>query len=637
MESVRRHTASLTGGLAARPVLSLVVITLVTGAVGYWGSSIPIRSDLEALFPDDTPAVVRARTAREVLGSRKELQVLLGGAGKETNREAARALGERLGKHTDLLNKVEVRRDIAFFEDQALLYLPVEDLQRVLEEVSEGIREAVRQDMALDDDFALDDDPPKAPADKQETRLPSVEELKTRYRADGLSEYFESPDGQVIAVKAYPNFKPTDPDRTRQLTERVQGDIDAIMETYSKAGLSATVEGDYAQVTQAVNQIRDDLGRSSAVALIVVVILLTAAFRRLRAVLLVVVPLVVGLAWTLALARMAVGSLNLITAFIFAILVGLGIDFAVHAVSRVDEEVRGGRPLVEGITHALTGLGRAMVAAVGTTMATFGALTVFDFRGFSQFGLIAALGVGVCLVAVYTVLPPLAVGLDRLRSRPGGADVSASGVSARDHRRAPALWVLATLSLLTLIAAMGLPRVEFEGDMGKLRTRAAKEASELRKKYRKEAEQRTASPALILTDGLEATQRVHRHLEGELDNIELLDDVASIYSFVPGEQDAKLKLVKEIKRKIDMKYGLLEGQAKADADQLRPYLSPSAFGVEALPDWVRERFTDTSGRLGRYVLLYPRGRKSDARQVQRIQDAIGEVTVDGETYHSTAT
>ena len=69
--------------------------------------------------------------------------------------------------------------------------------------------------------------------------------------------------------------------------------------------------------------------------------------------LLIIVPLAMALAWTLGLTHLVIGELNRISAFIFAILIGLGIDFGVHALSRVDEE--GPRRVTGSLRHLSAG------------------------------------------------------------------------------------------------------------------------------------------------------------------------------------------------------------------------------------------------------------------------------------------
>jgi predicted RND superfamily exporter protein len=621
--------------LVARPGRSLAITVLIALGLGVWGAGIEIRSDLEDLFPDNTPNVVRARQARQILKQRSELQILLGGPSKEANRKAAADLAGRVASHRELIHSVEFRRNIDFFEKNALLFLSLEDVQEIHDDVRGVIKEAVARDMALDD-FGLDeeDEAPKKDGAAPKSAIPNESEIRARYNAEDLSEYFESPDGQVLAVKAYPTFKPADTERTRALMEAVQSDIAAVQRAHPRAKLTVTVEGDYSQITAAVDQIRSDLSWATGAALVLIFLLLSATFRRVRVVLLVMFPLVIGLAFTLGFARGVIGYLNLITAFIFAILVGLGIDFAVHAASRVDEEVSAGHSLETALQRALGGLGPAMLAAALTTMATFAALTVFEFRGFSQFGLLAAAGVGLCLIAVYVVLPPAAVLLHRLRARP--VRVTAE-IQARPWTPARWPWVVLVVLLgAAAVAATHLPDLTFEADMRKLRTRSSVQSSALKKKYREEAAKRNTSPALIITDGLEETERVHRYLDELAEEIEVLNEVVSLATFVPDGQAAKLELIRETKRRLDAKYGLLNEGQRADADRLRSYLEPEAFGYKDLPAWVTEKFTDSEGNVGRYVLLYIWGPKSTAEHVLKIQDQLGTIEVDGKIHHPTA-
>ncbi len=404
--------STLVSRLIEHPARALMLASIAAILLGYWGAGIEIRSDMEDLFPDDTPNVVRARKARQILKQRSELQILIGGPSREANRRAGAVLAERVAGHRDMVGSVEFRRETSFFEKNAMLFLSLEDVREVHDEVRSAIKVAVERDMALDD-FGLDEDEDGEANDgqesaKKESGIPDEAEIRERYNAEELSEFFESPDGQVIAVKAYPTFKPADAVRTRELLAVIDQEIATSLASQPNADLTVTIEGDYSQLTAAVDQIRTDLSWATGVALLLIVILLTVFFRRIRAVLLVMLPLLIGLAFTVGFARLSIGYLNLITAFIFAILVGLGIDFAVHAVSRVDEEVEGGEPLDSSLRRAFSGLGRAMLAAALTTMATFSALMIFDFRGFSQFGLLAAAGVALCLISVYLVLPPAA-------------------------------------------------------------------------------------------------------------------------------------------------------------------------------------------------------------------------------------
>ncbi len=666
---VRAVTERLVRALIARPWAALGAALLLTALAGWYGGGIAIRSDMEDLFPDDSPNVVRARAARRALGSRSKLQLYIGSPDRALNRQVAGEIAEGLtALGSPLIGSVEWRRDTAFFEANALLYLPLEDVRELKGRVDDAIADAVRAHEEEEDgeDWGLDDDEDGAagdatakPAGKDgedaeagKRRIPTEDEIRDRYRAHDLTEYFESPDGQVIAVRVYPTFKPADTAKTRALNGVIEQVVGAVLGRHPGAGLTTATEGDYAHVTAAVDQLRHELWTALLIALGGIGALLIVYFRRLRAVVMTLIPLLAGLAWTFFFARVAVGYLNLITAFIFSILVGLGIDFVVHAASRVDEAFDGGLALEEALPVGLGTLGRAMLAAALTTSATFLALAVFDFRGFSQFGLIAGVGVLLALATVYVVLPPLEILFARLLGRrrrvrageradaqraggsPHAEAENALAVGGRGRRRA--LWGLAALLLTAGVSSAFIPRLSFEADMRKMRTKSARKSSALRQKYRREADQRPTSPALYMTGGLDETRALHDALVARKSTEPLINDVRSIFSFVPSDQAAKAALAAEMRRKIRNKRAILTGQDAADADRLLRYLSPKPFGPRELPAWVREHFTDTHGRLGRYVLLYVNGVKSDARHVVEIQRKLGAVRVGDKTYYGTA-
>lgn len=72
---------------------------------------------------------------------------------------------------------------------------------------------------------------------------------------------------------------------------------------------------------------------------------LAVYFRGLRAIVLVLLPLAIAIITALAAARVFYGALNLVSAFIFAVLLGLGVDFGIHILARYQAERRRGLAL----------------------------------------------------------------------------------------------------------------------------------------------------------------------------------------------------------------------------------------------------------------------------------------------------
>ena len=676
-----------------RPWTLLFVLLALSAGLFWFGASLRVKGDLEDLFPEDTPAVVRAKETRRVLGNTQELRVLIGGGERELNRAVAAQVADFLAAQKDDIARVEWHRDIAFFERNGLLFVSKEDLSDLERQVSEAIQKEVKKDLELDD-FALDE-PEPAPkvadgSEQKEARLPSIEEVKKKHKVEGFSEYFESPDGAVIAVKAYPVFKPSDATRTRALNDALEGEMTKIQAAHPGKGIEFTMDGDFSQVTKAAKQIMHDASISGLWSLIGIAVVVIAFFRRVRALIVVIVVLLVSTAFMLAFAKIAVGYLNLVTSIIFAILFGMGVDYIIHGMSRIDEEYHGTVPLEKALSDGLFGLARPVFNAMLTTAVTFFALVFFDFRGFSQLGLIAGFGVTFALLAFYLLYPPMAIGFHRVwRQKPaahvplseepppgevaaeaahGHAGLESAPPVSRGMKRFAWGIVVGVVVLAGVAAALAM-ELKFDSDMGKFRVQDSSAENTLKTKY-KEAENRTASPALVVTKDLSETERLHRYLDGCIKarppedvfvrirapwramippenacvgGFPALKEVSSVWSFVPHEQPEKLAIIKEIRRKIDNKYGVLKDKGKADADELKKYLEPAAFGPNDLPLWVREKFTDTDGNFGRYVLLYTRGRNADALVALNTQRQLGAIDLpasDGQpaaTYTSSAT
>ncbi len=136
-------------------------------------------------------------------------------------------------------------------------------------------------------------------------------------------------------------------------------------------------------------------------------------YRSGRVVLAVLWALAVGVALTFAFARAIVGHLNVMTAFLFAIVIGNGINTGLILAARYLEELREGHDAKAAVPRAIAGTLRGTVAAMATAAVAYTSLLVTDFRGFRQFGAIAGVGMALTWLMAYTVLPALLYAMAR--------------------------------------------------------------------------------------------------------------------------------------------------------------------------------------------------------------------------------
>src|SRR5262249_36610475 len=116
----------------------------------------------------------------------------------------------------------------------------------------------------------------------------------------------------------------------------------------------------------------------------------------------------IGIATTASFgaAAFTVGHLNAATAFLGAIIAGNGINYGILLIARYLEERRR-REIDDAIAEAIVGTLRpTAVASLGASIA-YGSLAATSFKGFADFAIIGAVGMMLCWMATYGLLPAL--------------------------------------------------------------------------------------------------------------------------------------------------------------------------------------------------------------------------------------
>ena len=122
-------------------------------------------------------------------------------------------------------------------------------------------------------------------------------------------------------------------------------------------------------------------------------------FRRVRRTLVVMTVLAVGLLWTIGIVTLLGVHLNVANFFAIPILIGLGVDSAIHLLHRLDETG-------DGVTD-LDATRRAVILTAVTTGIGFGSLVFARHRGLESLGVVMAVGSLCCLVSTLVLLPAL--------------------------------------------------------------------------------------------------------------------------------------------------------------------------------------------------------------------------------------
>lgn len=140
-----------------------------------------------------------------------------------------------------------------------------------------------------------------------------------------------------------------------------------------------------------------------------IMLLFGLSFRTWRILFFVGLPLAVSLLWTLGFASLIFQRLNILTCIFSCVLIGLGIDFALHIVNRYFGENQVNLPVPQRLQLTFEESGMGILVGGITTAVAFFSIGLSDFKGFSELGVLTGMGILICLLGMLFLLPALLV------------------------------------------------------------------------------------------------------------------------------------------------------------------------------------------------------------------------------------
>ena len=643
----------------------VVAVALVMSAVGvFYAQHLRIDTDFSKLIPSDYDSVQALERLRETVGGESDVAVGIQSPSFQANKSFAEALIPRALNLTNdqgapYLSRVEFQRDTEFLEDNALYFASAQELDRVETFLDDTIEQAKLEanpfyfDVEEDDDTASEN---------------SGDDLEAMYDRLIGTEYPISDDSTTMVVRFYPTSANTDIGTTQELYDELEALVAEMEPASYHSSMEVTLAGRvYRQFTE-IQTIQNDVAGSFGVGVGVLLVFVTLYFmyksysaqvgrtlngrvlasEMLRAPVMTLViglPLLMSLLWTGGVAYLLFGTLNLMTSTLGLVLFGLGIDFGIHFYGRYAEERGGGAHIAQAVETTFESTGQAITIGALTTAAALFVLGLADFKGFSEFGVIAGIGVLFALVAMTVVMPALLTVLERVSLIDlRGQNAAAQAAVNVKQQRYPAAGPIVAASAIAVVAALALlPQAEFEYDFGALEPEYeayAERAEVIDEVDTSDGERR--NPAYIVADTQADVPRIVNALrEKAQDSTSTILAVESLQERFPitdSTQQAKLGRIASIRETVTENRYLREDTSD-DMQKLRRAAQTRApIPLDSVPDFLREQFTTRNGELGRFVMVYPSVGLSDGRNSMAFAEEVGTVVLDdGTTYHAGST
>jgi len=657
-----------------RKPIRIVVVSMVLAGMGLiLLTQLKIDNDLSNLIPGSYPSVQALDKLREQVGAENEVAVVIESPSFNANRRFAEALIPKALQLRDpktdslLFFRYEYRKETSFLENNALYFATDAELERIEQFLEDNIEQAKKE--ANPFYIELEED------EEETARIDSVgDELEQAYDELVGSEYPVSDDSLTMAIKLYPRGSQADIGLVERTYDELQSLVDRMNPGNYHPEMEITLAGRLLRILIEIKSITQDVkssfGKGVLMLMLIVVgyflfknyqtrsgnrfsfnILLSEIFRTPVTALILVLPLAASICWTFGLTYLLYQKLNVMTSTLFLLLFGMGIDFGIHFYARYAEE-RGKRFSVHDSIHTtFMTTGKAIFVVGLTTSAAFFILTIADFRGFSEFGAIAGMGLLFAIIAMIFFLPALLVlfeqtgimNLENNHHQLTPLHRDGSGSSSGIPWKMISLVIILAAAVGTVLALYKAPGVTFEYDFGKLEPEYTG-YTELNKKARRVySDRKTRNAAYVITenpgDALAVADTLRRRAERDTLTPTILEVETLQDRFPFSDPDAREKLahIDTIRNLLNDPF--IKGSEDKNLERLRKASGTrSPIPLEKIPEFIKEPFTSRDGEVGNLVIIYPSVGLADGRNSMKFAADVSQIElVNGKTYYAGST
>jgi hypothetical protein len=447
----------------------------------------------------------------------------------------------------------------------------------------------------------LDDDKPDTKAsDDLKKKLKDAQKER-----DDPGEYV-SKDGRVQTMILHIAFSTGDVDKDRELLARLEA-IGAEIHR-ELPDVEAGVAGDVPVSIAEHDAILNGMLRATLVTVVLVMLALIWYFRSVLAIGALSWSLTVGTIVTFAFAKLTLGYLNAATAFLSSIVIGNGINVGILVTARYLEELRAGRTTTEALEAAVSRTIAGTFTAALTAAVAYASLVITVFRGFRHFGIIGGVGILVCWISGYIVLPA-ALAVAGKHIKPRAAPGQWLGKLLPRRLDLVAIVTLVVTVVAGVFAARFLLTDPFETNFRNLRSHSEGivEAQKWMTVVDQSFGQGLDGGFAIVVRKREDVAAVEAKLRavdvGKSVKQRLFDSVVSLDDIVPKDQPAKIAVLAEIRALLTSKdIDQLDDDERAELEPLTPPDVVPLLRDTDIPDAIAWPFIESDLSRGKIVL-----------------------------------
>lgn len=493
------------------------------------------RQRIEQAFPKDASAFI----------------LVVDGETPEETSQAAIMLAERLSQQNSCFESVYIPTDNAFFRQQALLFLDLDELDSLARKLTDAqpFIGHLAQNYNLDGLFeiirlALEQKDRSLPMDLNPL-LTAIDDI-FRHRLDKqprhlswqelLAEKKLNTESKRTIVIAKPKLDFTEIMPADTAFNVAHGIIDSIM--IDNPAVRIRMTGETALEHEELESVSEGVVFSSLLSLFLVCASLWLGFRSFKLLCVTFIALIMGLILTAGFATLSVGHLNIISIAFAVLYIGLGVDYATHICLRYRECKSEGMSNENALKDSVNNIGFSLFLCTLTTAIGFLAFIPTDYAGVSELGIISSGGMIIGLGLSLTIVPALLTLMPVRHPKPVPMSKMAVYLCSIPFRHATGIRAISII--LAIGSGFALTGLEFDSNPINLRDPSSESVATIKELLKSNLE----SPFALTSLAKNLNQAKER--AAKLEALPSVYEAITLASFVADDQEEKLYVIEEL-------------------------------------------------------------------------------------------
>lgn len=388
LTKIVRHTSKF-------PKAVIFVILLLTCISPFFISKLKWELQLENILNKNDEISRSLDSIKKSFGGLGSLTLVFKSDDSLANYNLAKNIAAQLANDPSI-HFIEYETDIDFYEKYKFFYINNEDLDTIINRVEELKKFYVLRSNPLFVDL-IQDSVSGVQSDSSSTAATTDQALANLNLEDLEQKYFNklrlshsNADGTIRIVDIYPNHSTADLYACRSLVATVQNHI---KNTVASKGIEVYYTGkvyDVIQTGRAILPVAKNAGK--IMALLILILLIIHFHSQPQLIVVSAIPVGIPLLFTLAIAQILYGRINLFSLVLALLLPGLACQTITHILTRYFMERAHKLSPELCIESALLGIGPSTAASTLISISLFVGLTFIPVAGIRELGVLGAIG-----------------------------------------------------------------------------------------------------------------------------------------------------------------------------------------------------------------------------------------------------